>query len=130
MWARLERGDKTAEVIRSYVTNSPANNLHNRGSNQSDGTFGFTAGVAESLIQSHAGEISLLPALPTSWGEAGKVTGLKARGGYEVSMNWKDGKLVSAEISHPKGGEPTIRVGERTTKISLEPGKAYSFVAN
>ena len=124
MWARLERGDKTAEVIRTYVNNSPANNLHNRGSNQSDATFGFTAGVAESLLQSHAGEISLLPALPASWGESGEVTGLRARGGYEVSMKWQEGKLVSAEIVSVKGGDVVVRYNGKTDTISLEPEKA------
>ena len=128
MWARLERGDKAAENMRTYISNSVANNLHNRGSNQSDATFGFTAGVAESLLQSHAGEISLLPALPKSWGESGEVTGLKARGGYEVGMKWKDGKLISSEIANPKGGDCTIRFGEKTTKVSIEPGKTYLFV--
>jgi alpha-L-fucosidase 2 len=127
MWARLERGDKTAENMRSYISNSLANNLHNRGSNQSDATFGFTAGVAESLLQSHAGEISLLPALPKSWGASGEVSGLKARGGYEVSMQWRDGKLVSAEIVHPKGGETVVRFGgDHTVKVSVEPEKVLT----
>ncbi len=88
MWARLERGDKVAAWIKTFVGNSLAANLHNRGSNQSDATFGFTAGVAEALLQSHAGEISLLPALPTSW-TTGSVRGLRARGGFEVDMQWQ-----------------------------------------
>ena len=64
MWARLERGDKVAACMRAIVRNSLAPDLHNAGSNQSDCNFGYTAGVAEALLQSHAGEISLLPALP------------------------------------------------------------------
>ena len=129
MWARLERGDKAAENMRTYVSNSLANNLHNRGSNQSDATFGYTAAVAETLIQSHAGEISLLPAIPAGWNESGEVSGLKARGGYEVAMEWKAGKLVSAEISNPNGGEITLRNGETTTKVTVEPGRTFKFIA-
>ena len=123
VWARLERGDKVAKGIRSFVTNSVASNLHNRGSNQSDATFGFTAGVAEALLQSHAGEISLLPALPTGWSD-GSVQGLRARGGFEVSMEWKNGKLQSAEISNRNGGSCTVRYGEKTATLSVKPGEA------
>src|SRR6185369_5246980 len=97
VWARLERGDKVTEWVHTFVTNSVAPNLHNRGSNQSDASFGFAAGIAESLLQSHAGEISLLPALPRGWND-GSVTGLRARGGFEASLKWKNGKLESAEI--------------------------------
>ncbi|MDR2056836.1 MAG: glycoside hydrolase family 95 protein [Dysgonamonadaceae bacterium] len=122
MWSRLERGDKTAQFIHSYVANSVANNLHNRGSNQSDGTFGFSAGVAESLLQSHAGKISLLPALATSWKD-GSITGLRARGGYEVDMEWKDGELVYTQISNPAGGEIPVRYKEKTVTVRVDPAK-------
>ena len=91
-------------------------------SNQSDCNFGYTAGVAEALLQSHAGEISLLPALPTGWTD-GSVTGLRARGGFEVSMQWKNGKLQSAEVGSSKGGDCTLRYGERTTRKSFKPGQ-------
>src|SRR6201987_4066234 len=87
MWARLERRDKVAACMRGIVGNSLAPDLHNAGSNQSDCNFGYTAGVAEARLQSHAGEISLLPALRTDWPD-GSVTGLRARGGLDVSMPW------------------------------------------
>ena len=122
MWSRLERSDKVSEFISSSASRV-ANNLHRDGANnQIDATFGFTTGVAESLIQSHAGEISLLPALSSSWPD-GSVTGLRARGGYVVDMTWEGGKLKSASISNPKGGKAIVRNGTQITNISFEPGK-------
>jgi alpha-L-fucosidase 2 len=122
MWARLERGDQVGSLVRAYVNRGPANNLHNAGSNQSDATFGFTAAVAEALVQSHAGEISLLPALPPQWPK-GSVKGLRARGGYEVSMNWNDGKLVSADIRNARGATFTVRNGPKTASATVKPGQ-------
>jgi alpha-L-fucosidase 2 len=126
MWSRLERGDKVADCMRTYVSNSVAANLHNRGANQSDGTFGFTAGVAEALLQSHAGEISLLPALPTGWTN-GSVQGLRAHGGFEVDMRWKDGNLQLAQIRSRIGGSSRIRYGERTATVSVKAGETVSL---
>ena len=123
MWARLEHGDKVGSLMDAYMNRAPANNLHNSGANQSDASFGYTAAVAEALVQSHAGEISLLPALPTQWPN-GSVQGLRARGGYEVSMEWKDGKLVSAQIWNRNGGTSTVRYGEKTAQVSVKSGQA------
>jgi len=78
--------------------------------------------VAEALLQSHAGEISLLPALPPQWPD-GSVSGLRARGGYEVSIGWKNGRMYSAQISNPQGGSCVVRYGEKTTRITLAPGE-------
>jgi len=129
MWARLEHGDKVGSLMDAYVNRAPANNLHNAGANQSDATFGYTAAVAEALLQSHAGEISLLPALPMQWPD-GSVKGLRARGDYEVSMTWKDGKLTSAEISNAKGGTFKVRNGEKTASFTVKPGKAVRLNAD
>jgi alpha-L-fucosidase 2 len=128
MWSRLERGDKVGECIKSFVANSIAPNMHNRGSNQSDGTFGFSAGVAESLIQSHEAWISLLPGLASGWKD-GSVTGLRARGGFEVSMQWENGKLISAQISSKNGGNCQVHYGDKTKNISVKPGKTVSLNA-
>ncbi|MDR3309513.1 MAG: glycoside hydrolase family 95 protein [Tannerella sp.] len=118
MWSRLERGDKTAPLITAGAR-AAALNLHRNGSsNQIDATFGYTAGVAESLLQSHAGEIVLLPALATSWPE-GSVSGLRARGGYTVSMSWKDGVLISAQITHPRGGEIPVRYKDKVRTVTV-----------
>ncbi len=123
VWARLERGDKVEQWLNMLLTNSLADNLQNSRNNQSDANFGLTAAVAEALLQSHAGEIVLLPALPPSWTD-GSVTGLRARGGYEVNIEWRDGKLSSAQIANGKGGTCTVRYGEKTIQVSVSPRNA------
>ena len=130
VWSRLEQGDSVAEVINKFLSNNYVGpNLHNKRSNQSDANFGFTAAVAESLIQSHDDEISLLPALPTDWKD-GAVSGLRARGGYEVSMHWKDGKLQSAKIHSINGKSFTVRYGDKTTKFDIKPGSSINLDRN
>jgi alpha-L-fucosidase 2 len=129
VWARLERGDKVAAMVQTFVCNSLARNLQNHGANQSDANFGFTAGVAEALVQSHAGEISLLPALPAGWRD-GSVSGLRARGGFEVSMAWKDGNLLSAEIRHATGSDCKVRYGGKTALLSVRPGGSVRLNAD
>jgi alpha-L-fucosidase 2 len=122
MWARLERGDQTGRFIQAYVSRGPGLNLHNQGSNQSDASFGYSAAVAEALLQSHSGELSLLPALPTGWDD-GSVIGLRARGQYEVALKWKGGKLQKADIHSVKGGAIKVRNGEKTVTITISPGE-------
>ena len=127
MWSRLERGDKTSPLIVAG-SRGVANNLHRNGANnQIDGTFGYTAGVAESLLQSHTGEIILLPGLADIW-PTGSVTGLRARGGYEVSISWENGKLLSAEIKNINGDESIpVRYKEKVKTINVQAGKSIKL---
>ena len=93
---------------------------------QIDGNFGAAAGIAEMLLQSQNGIVRLLPALPDSWSE-GSVRGLKARGGFEVDMNWANGKLTEATIRSLLGGPCRISYGGKMMSINTRAGKSYKI---
>jgi alpha-L-fucosidase 2 len=86
-----------------------------------DGNTAGAAGIAEMLLQSQAGEIHLLPALPPAW-PRGKITGLCARGGVEVSLSWTNGKLVSVSLKGRRGGTHSVRYGAGVARCRLLPG--------
>lgn len=124
IWARLGNGEKAHHMIDGLIQhNLLPNMIATHPPLQLDGSFGITAGICEMLLQSHAGQIHLLPALPAAW-PAGSVAGLRARGGFEVSLEWKDGKLVSAAVKSLTGTKCRVAYGNDAKDLELRPGTA------
>ena len=138
-WARLLDGNHAYKMLRThlnYVSPSPDTRYSGGGTYpnlfdahppfQIDGNFGGTAGIAEMLLQSHMGEIHLLPALPDAWKE-GYINGLRARGGFTVDQKWKNGTLTAALIKPDKNGTFKIRYRDKTIVREAKAGEVLKI---
>ena len=146
-YARLHKGNECDEIVEQIIKTTILKNLFGTHPPfQIDGNFGLLAGICEMLVQSHGDYIQVLPALPTSWVN-GEVSGLMARGNFEVSLKWKDGRLKDASVKSNLGGECALKYDGKVmiiydeegkeietsfengvTKFMTEKGKAYKFI--
>ncbi len=136
-WARMLDGEHALSIIKnqfrlldSNITSSDPNGgtytnmFDGHAPFQIDGNFGACAGIAEMLVQSHAGFLHVLPAIPAIWSD-GEVSGLRSRGGFEVTeMKWKDGKVVSLKVKSTLGGNLRLRVGN---ELKMSTGAALTI---
>jgi alpha-L-fucosidase 2 len=133
-WARLHDGDRAYRILVDILKPTLKTDM-NYGAGggvypnllsagppfQIDGNFGATAGVAEMLIQSHAGFIDLLPTLPAAWASAGEVKGLRARGNFTVDFAWKDGKVIRWRVNSPDGRVVKVKINGMIKEIKSGP---------
>ena len=131
-WARFEEADSVQNVVDRHFDLALFPNLTSVFFGkywEIDGNLGFTSAIGEMLLQSHAGEINLLPALSNKYPN-GFVNGLKARGAYEVDIKWENNTLTTATITSDKGGEFTARYKDDTAKFSLQPNQTIIIDGN
>lgn len=128
LWARLLDGEHAWRLFTNLVTENTFPNMFSRGGKalQVDGDFGGASGLAEMLLQSHSGEVYLLPALPKAL-SSGVVRGMRARGGFEIDMTWSDGKLKTVIVRSLLGNVCKIRYGDKLVKLKTEKAKSYTL---
>jgi alpha-L-fucosidase 2 len=129
-WARLRDGNRAFKLFREMLKPTQRTDI-NYGAGggvydnllsagppfQIDGNFGATAGIAEMLIQSHEGYISLLPAIPDAWKKYGSVKGLKARGNYTLNFSWKNGVITSYQVFSPTGSSVKVKINGKLINV-------------
>ena len=124
LWARFGEAENCHRMVVSLLRYNTLNNLiTTHPPLQLDGSFGITAGMCEMLLQSHAGRIELLPALPKAWSD-GSVKGLRARGGFEVDIAWRDGALQSATLRSGAGGPCAVAYRDKAVRFETKPGES------
>ena len=128
LWARLLDGNRAYKLIADQLTPAPMETSGQNGGTypnlfdahppfQIDGNFGCTSGIAEMLVQSHTGQLHLLPALPAAWA-SGRVSGIRARGGFEIDLSWTDGILVEGVLKGAPSGVVVVRYGDRRAEVA------------
>ncbi len=126
LWARL-RTPECHRMLDGYVAhNLLPNLLATHPPLQLDGSYGISAGIAEMLLQSHAGALELLPGVDLSRWPSGSFRGLRARGGFEVAARWYAGALADAQILSLRGGPLEVKSSPTPTGVSTEPGDAVA----
>ena len=124
-WARLHDGNHAYTLFGNLLKNGTLDNLWDTHSPfQIDGNFGGTAGITEMLLQSHMGFIQLLPALPDAWKE-GSVSGICAKGNFEVDMVWENNQLKEAVVHSNAGGNCVIKYADKTLSFKTVKGRSY-----
>jgi alpha-L-fucosidase 2 len=132
LWARLLDAEHAYSILARLITPSRTypNMFDAHPPFQIDGNFGGTAGITEMLLQSHSGEIALLPALPKAW-PTGTVRGLRARGGFEIDMAWKDGRLTAATVrALTDNGAARLRYGSTIRDVKIAKGQSFTLSSN
>ncbi|WP_299577986.1 glycoside hydrolase family 95 protein [uncultured Sunxiuqinia sp.] len=127
-WARLENGEMLQKVFDNHFSWAVFPNLTSnfRGLWEIDGNLGIMASIAEMLLQSHSGEIVLLPALPRKY-PTGEVKGLCARNGFEVDIKWEDNELTKAVIFSKQGENCKVRYKEKIIELDIKKGGSHSL---
>jgi alpha-L-fucosidase 2 len=128
MWARLGDGDRAASMLTGLIKHASAPDLWHDDWRQIDGHLGGPAAIAEMLVQSHTGEIVVLPALPAAW-PSGSVKGLRARGGATISLDWNAGALTQLTVVCDRAARLSLRYGPATRRINVESGRPLTLDA-